>query len=214
MKIESRLKQLEKATGPGQAAFIRRPADVPKAIWRRAMELLAEYSPDVLYPWTSLQDLAESCRTTPQTEWEKLFHPIVDVVERARFEAETGELLPDWITSIPIHLANMAEMPETTLVRFLRAINKGLGDYCLPSPYSVEVLRQVADEDTLTRCMEFADKLRRGEITTEEHTAELAKFLPPITRADQEKAMRTFLEQFLPANRQTSSVPALEAGNG
>ncbi len=218
MKIESRLQQLEKATSPGHANFIRRPADVSKALWQRAMNLLADYSPEMLYPWTSLQDVAETCRAFPQTEWMKLPNPVTDVVSRAWIEEETGELWPDWITSTLDQVDEIPEIPEANLVEDVRMIDIGEDDYCLPSPYSLGVLRQVADEDALTQCLErcrdYADKLHRGEITAEEHAAELAKFLPPITRADQENALRTFVEQSLPVHLRRPSVPAVEAGNG
>lgn len=42
-----------------------------------------------------------------------------------------------------------------------------------------------------------AGRLRSGEITEAEHVAELAKFLPAVTRADQEIAVRTMLEWLL-----------------
>ncbi len=214
MKIELRLKQVEKASGPGTTGFIRRPADVPKAISRRAMEQLGNYSSEMLHPWTSLQDLAESCRTSPLSSLKTCPGPIFDVVFRAKIEAVTGDLWPDWLTAILVHLDNLADTPHATLIEYLRMIDADEDNYCLPLPYSVEVLRQIAEPDVLPRCLDFADRLRRGEITTAVHAAELAKLLPPITRADQEKAWRAFMEQALPAHLQTSSVPAAGAGNG
>jgi len=199
MKHEPRLKKLERSARPSPLETMSRPDDVPWEIWRRAMELLADYSPDMLHPWKSLQDLADHWRRFPWPEWVDAPEPIGDVVLRAMAEAETGELWPDRITEIKTDLANLAETPEAELVEFLRAIDRTPEDfYCLPWPYSVAVLEQAGAGDLSGRCKCLADKLRRGVITAEEHAAELAKILPPITRADQENAMRTILEQLLP----------------
>ena len=215
MKHEPRLKKLEKSARPNPLETMPRPADVPWEIWRRAMELLADYSPEMLHPWTSLQYLADRWRASPATQVLYAPEPIGDVVLRAMAEAETGELWPDRITRTRTQLANLAETPEAELVEFLRAIDKIPQDvYGLPWPYSVVVLEQVGADNLLGRCKCLADKLQRGVITAEEHAAGLAELLPPITRADQENAMRTVLEQQLPDKEQGGAEQGAGSGAG
>ena len=197
MTLKSRLEKLERSAVTLHVEGIRRPAEVTEAIWQRAMELLADYSPEMLHRWKSVEDLVESCRQRQPMEWEYFPTPILDVVDRATVEAETGELPPDLMTRLRNDLAHLAETPEAELVEFLRGLDMGIhDDYCLPPPYSVSVLEQVGNT-AATICGELADKLRGGEISEAEYAAKLAQLLPPVTRADQENAMRRLLEMCL-----------------
>jgi len=159
------------------------------------MELLADYSPAMLHRWQSLDFMLAWCARVQPLELEHFPEPVIDVVLRAEVEAETGELPPDEITRIRIDLARLPETPEAELVEYLRSLEMRPEEYCLPWPYSVALLQQT--KGTTGPCMYLAGKLRRGEITEAEHAAELAKFLPVVTRADQEQAVRTNLERLL-----------------
>ncbi len=193
MTLKSRLEKLERSAAAMHAGGIRRPADVPEQIWQRAMELLAECSPAMLRPWTSLQDVAQWCRDVQPEEYLNFPDPILHVVIRALAEAETGELPPDWITSTRDELAHIAEIPDEELAEIVRVVEIGNDCYHLPPPYVPGFL----DGHAQARALALARKLERGEITPQEHAAELATFLPPVTRADLENAARKFWELYL-----------------
>jgi hypothetical protein len=197
MTFNSRLKKLEQSNAFRVAQAIAQPVDVPEAIWQRAMQLLKDYSGHLLHPWTSAQEVAEWCRDIQPHKWKDFPDPIRDVVARAMAEAKTGKLPPDWITVIKNAIAEVAEASDEELMECLRAIDFPSEDYCLPPPYSLSFLNYVADEYVPTWCMYFGSQLQRGEISAAEHAAELAKILPPITRANMEKAVRKHLEMML-----------------
>ena len=103
-------------------------------------------------------------------------------------------------------LCKLTETPDGELAAFLRSLEQGDQDYCLPPPYSRFLLEQFPDEALLPRCTTQADRLRRGEITAAEHAAELAKFLPPVTRADLEKAVWKRVELSLAGKDKTERL--------
>ncbi len=197
MTLKSRLEKLERSIRGGGVQTIRRPADVAEGIWQRAMELLADYAADLLHPWRSLEHVVQWCREVQPDTWEHLPDPVMDVVARAEAEAETGELPPDRITRTRNNLASLAETPEEKLVEYLRGVDAGFCDYGLPLPYSSFVLEEVGEKRLATVCSCHTRRLRRGEITAAEHAALLARLLPPVTRADQENAVRKLLEMVL-----------------
>jgi len=199
MTLSSRLKKLEQSNRVLGVESIRRPDDVPEEIWLRAMELLADYSPAMMLDWHNLAFLIEwCCRVQPQGI-EDFPEPVIDVVYRAMVEAETGELPSDRATWLRDELVRVAEMSEEELVEHHRVVETRPEDYLLPWPYSPFLLKQMGEHLT-TWSMYHAARLSRGEITEAEHAAELAKFLPVVTRADHEKAVRTLFEMSLEPN--------------
>jgi hypothetical protein len=197
MTLKLRLENLERSAAAVQVEGIRRPEDVPEEIWRRAMELLADYSPEMLRPWKSLEDVAEWCvRLEPKT-WDAFPDPVLDVVGRASSEAETGVLPLEWSARLRNQLAALPEMPEDELMDILRLDEAAGTDYGLPLPYTKRLLEETGHGDLTTPCMYYFCELRRGAITAAEHAAQLAKILPPVTRADMEKTARAFLKKML-----------------
>ena len=196
MTLKSRLEKLERLVGPRPIETIRRPAEVPEEIWPRVLELLNDLPPDELDGWKGIGELAKSYRERQVDTIECCPEPVLDCVRRAIVEAETGTLPPPRNERARLVRANLGNWSEDKLIAFLRRLDEGLSDHCLPWPYSTSLLDGMS-ERVSAHATYLACELRRGAITPEKHAAELAKFLPPVTRADLEKAVRNLPDELL-----------------
>ena len=192
MSIASRLKKLERSAGVDLFHDLQNlppPEECPEEIWQRGLELMVDYPGCV-------QNMVTWFRGSPTVELRHLTLAALECLERAAIEAETGVLPPDSITTIRGMLARIAEMSEEELLGIIRE-HDGDRETCrLPPPYTYRFLREL-DLSYVRRYGEKEYELKRGLITEAEYDAELAKFLPPINRANLEKVARAICEQEL-----------------
>ena len=100
MTLKSRLDKLEQATAERerlrwQAAkvksaislrIMRPPTGVPEEVWQRAVTLLGSYSPALLDPWRSLDQVADWCQEHQIDKLEDLPDPLLDSVDAPRLK--------------------------------------------------------------------------------------------------------------------------------
>ncbi len=191
MRIQSRLGKLERSGGARGVEDMCRPADVPEQIWRRAMELLTALPPREFGPWESVEGVAQwSSAVEPQGPAD-FPQPLLDCLIRAEHEAQTGALPPPWNERGHLLRASLANWSDDRLIDFLRELDEASPiDHRLPHPYSESLLERVGPPRARSWAAYYACQLRRGAMSPAEHAAELAKFLPPFTRADLEETVR------------------------
>src|SRR5580692_8849872 len=100
MTVKSRLEKLERAAAARAAIIAERekpmaqrlieilplPEYMPEDLWKRALELLVEDSPESVHPWKSLDEFIERCRENPAYRIVNLPDPLLDVCQRAAIE--------------------------------------------------------------------------------------------------------------------------------
>jgi hypothetical protein len=128
----------------------------------------------------------------PPKSLEYVSIPVLECLERAGIEAETGELPPERLALLRTALAGVKRMSEEELLAFIREHDRDPETCRLPPPYTYRFLREL-DGDYAVKCHGYVDKLNRGEIAEAEFAAELAEFLPPVSRENLEKAVRGIL---------------------
>ena len=188
MSLKSRLDKVERVVGVGPVEGLRPPAETPEPIWRRALELLTALPADEFGGW-SVAEVVAWCRERPGSAPGHLPDPLLDCLARAEVEAETGRLPPPCNQRGRLARADLGNWSEEQLIAFLRHLDAATGDDYLPWPYSTWLLEGIS-EHAKAQAFYHVCELRRGAITPEEYAAKLAKFLPPVVRADLEKTVQ------------------------
>ena len=191
MRIQSRLGKLERSAGRG-VDDIRRPAEVPKEIWRPRHGIVDRSAAAGVGP------LAERGRRGPGVERDRapgagrLPQAALGLPDPRRARNAEGRIAAALERAGTIAPGQPGKMVRRQADRFSPRVDEASPiDHCLPHPYSESLLEHVGSPQARSWAAYYACQLRRGAMTPAGHAAELAKFLPPFTRADLEETARS-----------------------